>query len=368
MQVYQQVKDAAWSSQICQLVSSMVALLAKAGRQHEMDTVLRDTHGRLGLSEKTKFGCALVGSYAQLGLWADALQQFDALSCFAGPQRFRSLLRAQASMNLPQEAEKTFEELRIAGYEPCADDYKSLMFSYGRCGDFESMGGVLELMRDHEQAIDTTIYNMMLVSYGMAHKYFETSLTLQRMLDAGIAPSIKTMNALTNACPSLLALITMKNTAFIPCSDSLLDEIVNHFSSIEELSIVERVLELGLPPESTVWVGTTWTLNLHNMAMGTAYLMLMLWLKELAFRLKNVSAPDQVGLITGWGKHSELQGDCLVKAMAVAKLSLMQSPFKADRYNKGRLVARGHIIRGWLLSRSQAISEQSQDHRISIVT
>lgn len=53
-------------------------------------------------------------------------------------------------------------------------------------------------------------------------------------------------------------------------------------------------------------------------------------------------------ILTGWGKHSKVAGDSTVKRAVELRLLEIRAPFHVGKYNEGRLVCAGHIVRQWL--------------------
>lgn len=53
-------------------------------------------------------------------------------------------------------------------------------------------------------------------------------------------------------------------------------------------------------------------------------------------------------ILTGWGKHSKVAGDSTVKRAVESRLLEIRAPFHVGRYNEGRLVCAGHVVRAWL--------------------
>ena len=52
--------------------------------------------------------------------------------------------------------------------------------------------------------------------------------------------------------------------------------------------------------------------------------------------------------MTGWGKHSKVAGDSVVKREVEAQLVDLESPFRVCRDNGGRFVAPGTLVGSWL--------------------
>ena len=120
-----------------------------------------------------------------------------------------------------------------------------------------------------------------------------------------------------------------------------------------EIAIVKALLFRGVPLVATACSPTSWKLDLHNMSMGTASLVLPMWLSFLRHQFKaGKDAPADVRLVTGWGKHSEADTKAPVRRMILTALEAMKSPFRVDSENKGALVVRGSALKCWLLALS----------------
>lgn len=119
-------------------------------------------------------------------------------------------------------------------------------------------------------------------------------------------------------------------------------------ASAEELNIVQFLLARGLPSECVTFSSDVWQLDLHNMSVGTASIVLSLWLSSLRDRLqRNDGFPAEVKIITGWGKHSKAEVKGPVRKVIMAELEALKSPFKADSENRGALIARGSSLKKW---------------------
>lgn len=123
----------------------------------------------------------------------------------------------------------------------------------------------------------------------------------------------------------------------------------NKGASSEELNIVQFLLARGLPSECVTFASDVWQLDLHNMSVGSASIVLSLWLNALRDRLQgNGGLPVEVRLITGWGKHSRADIKAPVRKMIMAELEALKSPFIADSKNRGAFLTRGSSLKKWL--------------------
>lgn len=119
-------------------------------------------------------------------------------------------------------------------------------------------------------------------------------------------------------------------------------------ASAEELKIVQFLLARGLPSECVTFSSDMWQLDMHNMSVGTASIILPLWLSSLRYRVQqNDGFPAEVKLVTGWGKHSRTDVKAPVRTVIMAELEALKSPFKPYGENKGAFFARGSSLKKW---------------------
>uniref|UniRef100_A0A7S0T1H9 Uncharacterized protein n=1 Tax=Mantoniella antarctica TaxID=81844 RepID=A0A7S0T1H9_9CHLO len=59
--------------------------------------------------------------------------------------------------------------------------------------------------------------------------------------------------------------------------------------------------------------------------------------------------PEQIQVVTGWGKHSTVFGYSPVKERVIALLGGLNSPFDVPEHNIGCVVAEKREVRAWLV-------------------
>eukprot|EP00475_Leptophrys_vorax_P001886 TRINITY_DN1106_c0_g1_i1.p1 TRINITY_DN1106_c0_g1~~TRINITY_DN1106_c0_g1_i1.p1 ORF type:complete len:572 (-),score=47.85 TRINITY_DN1106_c0_g1_i1:469-1959(-) len=126
-----------------------------------------------------------------------------------------------------------------------------------------------------------------------------------------------------------------------------------------------------------VYEGAVWSkgeaaetvLDLHLMSVGAALAMLHLWLHDLTALAQRVQGAEAEGsaaeardrvpvfprvanILTGWGKHSKVVGNSIIKRRVEAMLHALASPFRTSASNGGRLTAPGPSVMRWLLQLS----------------
>ncbi|KAG6542626.1 hypothetical protein Mapa_015957 [Marchantia paleacea] len=92
-----------------------------------------------------------------------------------------------------------------------------------------------------------------------------------------------------------------------------------------------------------------WFMDFHSMSVGTALVALTRTLasfRDTMLKTKNV--PDQVFIITGWGKGSKVPGCSTVKQAVQEKLGVLRSPFWVNCLNPGCFVCKGEPFLQWV--------------------
>ena len=59
--------------------------------------------------------------------------------------------------------------------------------------------------------------------------------------------------------------------------------------------------------------------------------------------------PDEISVVTGWGKHSTVYGRSPVKTRVLATMKALNSPFTVPEKNIGSVVAERGAVRSWLV-------------------
>lgn len=349
--MYCAIKEADWYKWNSKLHAHMIALLEKYEQQDEAHSLHLEANENLNPVDKIKFYCSLIEYYSKCGLKDQILSTYILLKDL--PHRsvdaigYKSLISALAVMNLPSEAEEILREMEASGYKPCPNEFKCILYAHGRCGHFQEMEGTLKLLESCGYSVDTVTMNMILSCYGSYQEYKSIKTWLRRMQVDNIELSIRTYNAVANSCPTLISFALLHEDISLS-TGSLLDA-MSKKGVTEELSLVQELLSLGLPPGSTDWSSMQWALDLHGMVPSAAYAILLVWLEEVKSRIEGTSKlPTEISLVCGLGKHSMARGDSPIKIMISEMMFKMKSPFKVDRCNRGRFIARGNTVKTWL--------------------
>lgn len=100
-----------------------------------------------------------------------------------------------------------------------------------------------------------------------------------------------------------------------------------------------------------VWENT-WSdscLDLHLMSSGAARAMVHAWLLNIcSIVYEGHELPSLLSILTGWGKHSKVVGDCALKRAIEALLGGMGSPFRVATSNIGRFISPGPMVAAWM--------------------
>jgi hypothetical protein len=94
---------------------------------------------------------------------------------------------------------------------------------------------------------------------------------------------------------------------------------------------------------------------MHKMSIGTASVILPLWLRYLSHQFESdvhEKLPVEVRLVTGWGKHSEGDVKAPMRTVIINELAALASPFKVDSQNRGAIHAQGSSVKKWLTSQA----------------
>lgn len=328
--------------------AELVALLTLYSKRAEVQALLEGLDEKLDLKQHMGFKKALIQQYARFGLKDEMLTSFESLQVYPSPRAvglsLSSLLQGYASMDLPKEALVILHDMQQQGLKPSLKDYQAILFSFGKSGMFNEMEAFTLDMERLKLLTTPVAFNMILTTYGAAENHDKVRDWLEKMLAAGLKPSVRTLNAVAKACRVLME-FSSSNT-FVKVG-TLLERLKAQGAKVGELEVVSDLVELCLIQEVVMWE-PAWQLDLHSTNAGSAYAMLCCWLEVVVEKLKtNRSFPSEIAIVTGWGKHSEIRGKSLTKLIVRDLLESVGSPFRVDSQNKGRLLAKPHAVAAW---------------------
>ncbi|KAL2622670.1 hypothetical protein R1flu_002875 [Riccia fluitans] len=350
--MYKALREKAWYQWNPSLHAKMVAMLATAQLSQEMQSLVLETPENLTVRDRLNLQVSLIETLGKRGLLDHALLIFQELKYLpvasAGQLGYRALVRAYVHAGLPHEAHLFLSEMKREGFIPCLDDYKALLHAYGRDGYLADMEKLQQEISLAGLKLDKSGYNMMLSAYGQAKKFEMVVETVERMRRLNISCSVNSRNAMSKSCPTAISLLTDLRE-IPPTPAALCSELELRKVSEGELMVIKELLILGVPPECVRYAEEAWDLDLHRMFLGTANVALFLWLQQLKARcIGGVKFPSEVRVVTGWGKHSDVEGKSVVKENVAEFLERMNSPFRVDSQNRGVLTARGTSLQSWL--------------------
>ena len=209
MQVYEAVRKEDWYKWNPKLHARIVAMVTKC---EELDALTSDLLGlqdSLTLKQRMDLGCALIESYACQGLQKEAHEAFQSLCelpiAKARPLGYKAMVRAYALSGNPVAAESLLRDMKSNRYSASTDEWKALLFSYGKSGMLTDMERIAEEIQRDGMSLEPAGFNMMISAYCLAESLGKMLATLSRMDEAGTSPNMVTWNALTKACPTLAA-------------------------------------------------------------------------------------------------------------------------------------------------------------------
>ncbi|CAM6098596.1 unnamed protein product [Calypogeia fissa] len=356
--MYKSLTEKDWYRWSPTLHARLVALLDFSEQLQEAESLVSELPEQLNIRDRLMLQVCLIESYAKYALLDKALATFHGLQSHSLPSMeclgYRALIRAYLCMDLPHQAHLVLTEMKSKELRPCLDDFKALLAAFGRGEHFADMEKVAYEVTENRLRLDQSGFNMMLSAYSQAKRFDSGSVTLRRMKELSIPCSVNTYNAISKSCPSLIAYYEsvheLPQSAACLCTSLQLMGIPDG-----ELGAVKELLALGLPPDSVKWDQDVWELDMHDMFLGTASVVLFQWLRQLKVHcVDGVPVPLTIRVVTGWGKHSDVEGRPVLKHKVLELLERMQSPFRIDSHNKGVLMSRGSSLKSWLTADQRA--------------
>ncbi|TYJ44460.1 hypothetical protein E1A91_A03G226400v1 [Gossypium mustelinum] len=261
-------------------------------------------------------------------------------------QGFKSMVSSLCEMGQPNEAENVVEDMIKNGVKPSLFELRFVLYGYGKMGFFEDMERMVRKMEIEGFGVDTISSNMILSSYGAYNALPKMVPWLQKMKALEIPFSIRTYNCVLNSCPMIMSFV--RGSGGFPVSVS---ELVNVLDEVEALLVKELVESSSVLDEAMEWDDLELKLDLHGMHSGSAYLIMLQWIEEMKsrFRVEECVVPAQITVVCGTGKHSSVRGESPVKTLIKAMMVQMKSPMRIDRKNIGCFIAKGQVVRNWLI-------------------
>lgn len=354
--LYTKISEASWYNWNPKLVADLVPLLDIQGKHDESQALISQVVSKIKFKERdlVQFYCNLIESCSKHESkqgFNDAYGYLSELvnnssSMYVKKQGFKSMVSSLCEMGQPNEAENVVEDMIKNGVKPSLFELRFVLYGYGKMGFFEDMERMVKKMEIEGFGVDTISSNMILSSYGAYNALPKMVPWLQKMKALEIPFSIRTYNCVLNSCPMIMSFV--RGSGGFPVSVS---ELVNVLDEAEALLVKELVESSSVLDEAMEWDDLELKLDLHGMHSGSAYLIMLQWIEEMKsrFRVEECVVPAQITVVCGTGKHSSVRGESPVKTLSKAMMVQMKSPMRIDRKNIGCFIAKGQVVRNWLI-------------------
>ncbi|VFQ93095.1 unnamed protein product [Cuscuta campestris] len=358
--LYQVLTETAWFQWSPRVVTKVIALLHKQEQHCEAEYLTKETISILnvrGKSALTIFYGQLVEELSKHELRREVLHTCEELrrhllvgnrpAAWALLFGYQSMIKAMHLLGMPYIIEKLMEEMRELGLKVSAFEHTCLVYGYGKLGLFKEMKRALADMRRDGFAVDRLVTTMVLSSFGAHGQLGEMETWLRKMKDANVKPHMRTFNTVLNNCPKLRALLqdAMEKDEDLPLS---LKELLDYLGGDERSLVLCLVESSSLIRQTRIWAN----LDLHGMHLTTAYLFMLLWLCELRWICKRHSykLPSEVKVVCGKGSHSVVRFKSPLQELVQKMVVQLDLPLRNDSETIGCFVAKGKILKDWMLS------------------
>ena len=192
-------------------------------------------------------------------------------------------------------------------------------------------------------------YNSLLISYEARKEWQKAGEAMTQMTSEGIVPNALTFDALIDVCEEMGQ--WDRATTWLEQAQA-----AGHFQCEDDLGVLDlhRIRSAGTAQCVLRW----WLRRMRQRALapldvraagkGTRALVSGLKNKsEMPIDIRDL--PEEIQVVTGWGKHSTVYGHSPVKERTIATLSRLDSPFEVPSHNIGCLVADRGAVRTWLV-------------------
>ncbi|TKY50722.1 Pentatricopeptide repeat-containing protein [Spatholobus suberectus] len=353
--LYARISEAPWFSWNPTTVAELAALLHKLGHRAQSQTLISEATSKL--ESRNRDLALFYGKLMESHTKRSSKTGFDVAyrylnhllrtssSVHVKRRAYEYMVSGLCAMDRPREAEGLRHDGGL-GLQPSGFEFKSIAYGYGRLGLFEDMHRVVDEMEKSGFVVDTVCYNMVLSTYGIHGEHVQMVWWLRRMRNSGVPFSIRTFNSVSNCCPTVMEMTGKLNE--LPLSIEELDE---QLRGGEGMVVRELLGCCVILEEVMVWDSSEVKLDLHGFHLGSAYLIVLLWLEEMQRRWLNdsiIGVPAGVTVVCGSGKHSSVRGESPVRVLVQKMMVNMASPLKVDRKNNGCFIAKGKAVKNWL--------------------
>ncbi|KAK2458960.1 Pentatricopeptide repeat (PPR) superfamily protein [Trifolium repens] len=360
--LYTTISESPWYTWNSTIIADLITLLHKLQLYNESQTLISEAVSKLNNRERelVQFYSKLLESHSKRASQTGFDSAYSYLnnmlhtssSLYVKRRAYESMVSGLCSMDKPREPENLIQDFKVGGgdkiqIQPSGFEFKSILYGYGRLGLFHDLLRVVDQMEKNGFVIDTVCYNMVLSSFGIHGEYVEMVSWLTRMRNSGVPFSIRTYNSVSNSCPTVMRKVVELNDLALS-----IEELLNAGLEGGEAMVVKELLSCSaIFDEVMVWDSKEVKLDLHGFHLGSAYLVMLLWLEEMHKRLLNASnyeIPAEITVVCGVGKHSNVRGESPVKALVKEMMMKMKGPLRIDRKNNGCFIAKGKTIKIWL--------------------
>jgi pentatricopeptide repeat protein len=242
--------------------------------------------------------------------------------------------------------------------------YDALLRALHISGQDVEVETVFKVMISRRVARTVHTYNSLIASYEVRRQWQQAAQAMISMQEEGITPDALTFDALINVCEEMGQ--WDRATAWLEQAQEQ-----GHFRCEDELGVLDlhrirsagtaqtvlrwwlrRMRSRALAPLDMRAAGQGTRIILENATMGNSRKNRRThdaFLLDANIPLQIRDLPDQIQVVTGWGKHSTVFGYSPVKERVLALLSGLNSPFIVPEYNIGCVVAERGDVRAWLV-------------------
>lgn len=354
LQLYVNISKAPWFEWNPKLIADVIALLYKHEKFEEVETLNSEAIAKLEPRERElcSFHCNLIDSHSKHKSNEGVFDSYERLkqlqshssSIYVKKRAYESMISSLCAIDFPKEAENLMEEMKGIGIKLSVFEYRSVIYAYGRLGLFQEMKRIVGLMEGEGFELDVVCTNMVLSSLGTHGELTEMVSWVKKIKELGIPFSVRTYNSVLNSCPKIMSMVQDLKT--FPLS---LEELLENLLG-DEAALVQELMGSSVLAEAMEWNSSELKLDLHGMHLGSAYLIMLQWFKELhlKFLAGNQVVPADIVVVCGSGKHSTVRGESPVKGLLREMIVRMKSPLRIDRKNIGCFIAKGKVVRNWL--------------------
>ncbi|KAI4349754.1 hypothetical protein L6164_010314 [Bauhinia variegata] len=211
-----------------------------------------------------------------------------------------------------------FQKMHQLEIKPNVVTFSAILNACSRCNSYEEASMLLDELRLFDDQV-----------YGVAHGLFMGYREAIWVQALSLFDEVKHMDSSTAS-------------AFY----NALTDMLWHFDQKQGAQLV--VLE---GQRRNAWE-TVWTescLDLHLMSCGAACAMVHAWLLNIrSVVFEGRELPKLLSILTGWGKHSKVVGDGILRRAVEALLNGIGAPFRIAECNLGRFTSTGSVVAAWL--------------------